>query len=446
MDGPGYDGPKLSAFDATLLVMGGIVGVGIFFTPQTVAQRSGDPVSFLILWVIGGAIALSAAFTFAELGASFPRAGGWFVFLREAYGPFPAFLFAWIVLFVVSTGALAAMTGFCASMLHEAWPELFPPGGTRGHLGVAGGIILGGTGLTLFGVRRAALFQNLCMGIKLFGILGLFLAGMLWAAPEVVEATTSGEGSGEAAPAGWLAGLFPVLFSYGGWQMICYLAPAVRDPERTLPRTIAGGVCGVVVIYLLLNLAFLRGLGLEGIAAERTFASRMAESALGDGGERVLSAAMAISALGVCAVTVMATPWLYVAMSREGLFFETMGRLHARTGAPVAALALQAVVALVYLFLGTLQEIVDSVIFVEWMFHGLVAISLLRLRRLRPELPRPFHSPLYPLAPIVYALAATMVVAGVLWNAEPRLKWTGLSIVAAGALVYRPWRALFAER
>jgi APA family basic amino acid/polyamine antiporter len=220
----------------------------------------------------------------------------------------------------------------------------------------------------------------------------------------------------------------------------------VRDAQRTLPRAIVVGVLGVVVLYLALNASYLRVLGIGGIAADSQFASIMARRTMGSTGGEILQAAMGVSALGVCVVTILATPWLYVAMAREGLFFASVGRLHPRTGAPVNALALQMVVALAYWFWGRAEVLVDSVVFVEWIFHALVAIALLRLRATRPDLPRPFRSPLYPLAPIGYLLIAIAVVAGNLIQANVRAVVIGLSVLVIGAIIYKPWRALVAAR
>jgi APA family basic amino acid/polyamine antiporter len=230
----------------------------------------------------------------------------------------------------------------------------------------------------------------------------------------------------------------PVFFSYGGWQMICYVAPEVRDPQRTLPRAIVLGLLAVVAVYLAFNVALLRGLGLEAVAADPQFAGSLARAAAGETGERLVSAGMAISALGVCAVTIIGSPWLYVAMAREGLFFERFGRLHPRTGAPVLALAVQGLVTLAYLALTTLSWLVDSVVFVEWIFHGLVAWGLVRLRA-RADVPRPFRAPCFPLVPLVYLVTAVLIVCGTLWKAPWKLKGTGLAILLAGAVAYALW-------
>jgi APA family basic amino acid/polyamine antiporter len=434
---------KLSPLDATLLVMGGIIGVGIFFTPSQAAGLAFEPWAFLSLWIFGGVIAMCAAFTFAELGGTFPETGGWFVYLREAFGRFPAFLFAWIVLFVVSAGAAAAVSTFCADMLHVALPSLVGPGGSASHHTAAVGLVLGVTVVGFAGVKRAALIQNACMVTKLLTIAALILCGFVFfnpAEPSAAVATVVVPPEGRSLARGMLGALLPVFFAYGGWQMVSYIAPQVEEPAKTLPRAIVFGVLGVVVVYFLANLAFVTVLGIDGLAAGPDFASRLARESVGPLGERLLAGGMAISALGWCIVTLIGTPWLYVAMAKEGLFFARFGRLHPTSGAPLLGLSVQAVVVLVYLAFGTIDYFVKSVVFVEWIFHGLVALALLRLRSARKDLPRPYTSPFWPLAPVVYALAAGVVVLSTLWTEEPVLKYTGLGIIAAGALLYRPWR------
>jgi APA family basic amino acid/polyamine antiporter len=453
---------KLSLLDATLLVMGGIIGVGVFFAPHLVATDVRDPLVFVGLWLFGGGIALLAAFTFAELGGTFPRAGGWFVYLREAFGPFPAFLFAWIVLFVVSTGACAGVTSFLAQQLGVAFPGLVrPPEPTAGGAALAstGGrldprtvsalVILLVTAVALTGVKRTALVQNACMAIKLAAI-----ATFVWIAFAPGGGPASGAELAPVAPAaepahgllvGALAALRAVFFAYGGWQMAAYVAPQIADARRNLPRALVLGILGVILVYSLVNVSYLRVLGIERLAADGDFAAHLAASHLGGWGERGLALGMAVSCLGFTIVTLFATPWLYVAMAEEGLFFRRIAALSPRTGVPTLAFLLQAAVALVYVYGSTLRDLVDAVLFVEWMFHFLVALALLRLRRLRPDLPRPFRSPLYPLAPLAYLVTATVIVGSTLFTAPTRIVLTGLAIVAIGALVYRPWRAIVAR-
>jgi APA family basic amino acid/polyamine antiporter len=298
------------------------------------------------------------------------------------------------------------------------------------------------TGVTLCGIKAGVWFQNACMLIKLAAIAALCLGAWFWFTPTrpVMEAPAIAPG---ALARGMVAALLPVLFACGGWQMVCYIAPQVKDPKTTLPRAIVLGVIGVVCVYLAINTAYLRVLGIEALATTPNFASEVARATLGPVGGEVLRAAMGISALGVCIVTVVATPFLYVAMAREGLFFERFGVLHPKTGAPTAALLAQLVFALAYWLWGQAELLVDSVVFVEWFFHGLVAIALIRLRRTRPELPRPFKSPLYPLAPLVYILVAIAAVAGnialAISSGNLRAIWIGGAVLLLGALLYVPW-------
>jgi APA family basic amino acid/polyamine antiporter len=433
----------LNLFDATMIVMGGIIGVGIFYTPHRVAAAVPDTSMFLMLWLVGGLAALAGALTFAELGGTFPREGGWYVFLREAFGPFASFLFAWVVLGVVSTGAIAVMVQIGVANLADLVPAIGAPDSPRSK--VAGGLVIAAiTALAMGGVKLGALFSNACMVIKLAAIAAmvvgaLFVAG---ASPSAVAVPASAI----TLESAFVRGMLPVLFACGGWQMLCYIAPKVRDPQRLLPRAILIGVAGVVVTYLAINLSYLRVLGLDGLARDPDFAGVMARETLGPTGGKILRAAIGISALGVCAVTIIASPWMYVAMAREGLFFERFGRLHPRTETPTLALLLQGVIAIGYWIWGRAGVLIDATVYVEWIFHALVAIALLRMRATRPELPRPFTSPLYPLAPIVYLLIAIAVVSGSLIEGNVSAYTTGLRVLAIGAAIYFPWRWLMRAR
>ena len=273
----------LSLVDATLLVMGGIIGVGIFFNPAEVAAAVPSTGPYLLAWLLGAVAALCGAMTFAELSAAFPHTGGWYVFLREGFGRFTAFLFAWVVLFVVSTGACALVAGFMGSQVATLVGEGGPAWtGTA----AASAALIGITGVALCGVKFSALFQNACMALKLGAIVTLVVAGFVAAfpveapLPETVEASAA---SGSLV-GGLLAASLPVLFSFGGWQLLSYVAPEVEDPQRTLPRAILLGVGGVAVVYLLVNLAYLRVVGIEGLAQGPGFITVMATASLGDVG------------------------------------------------------------------------------------------------------------------------------------------------------------------
>jgi APA family basic amino acid/polyamine antiporter len=446
----GGDRKELGLFDATMLVMGGIIGVGIFFTPAQVAAHVPVGWGFLGMWVLGGAVALCGAATFAELGGTFPRAGGWFEFLREIYGPFVAFLFAWVVLGVIATGAIAIIVAFGAETLLGVFGVESP----WWHVALAVASLCAITGLVLFGVKAGATFQNVCMLAKLTAMAALVVAGLALYAPESAAPAAAASVAGAVTWKGVVAATLPVFFAFGGWQHVCYVADYVRDPQRTVPRAILLGVLGVGGVYLLVNLAYLRVLGVDAIATTPGFAAEVAERSFGAGGARALRAAMAVSAIGVCAVNVIVTPTIFVAMARNGLFFKSFARLNAR-GAPVNALSAQLVLALGYLawakselLFGWSSErmnvgkLADSVVFAEWVFHGLTAWGLIRLRMRRPDLVRPYRSFAYPLAPLVYLVVAAGILGGNLKNAEWSMTGVGLGVLALGALVYAPWRAV----
>ena len=248
-----------------------------------------------------------------------------------------------------------------------------------------------------------------------------------------VPPPVSGSLAGGIAPA-----LLGVFFTFGGWQMVCYIAPQVRDPQRTLPRAIVLGVLGVVAVYLAANLAYLKVLGVHDLAGNDDFAKQVAVKVIGPLGAKVLLGAMIVSCIGIFTVNVITTPWMYVAMAREGLFFKRFERLHPRSGTPLLAMALQAVLTFGYLSWKDANKLADSVVFSEWIFHALVALALIIVRWRQPDLPRPFRSPLYPLAPLVYLLIALYVLAGNLTDLS-RVSQAA-AVLALGAVVFFLWR------
>lgn len=438
---------SLSLLDATMLVMGGIIGVGIFFTPGTVAAALPQTGPFLLAWALGAIAALAGAMTFAELCAAYPRTGGWYVFLREAFGRFPAFLFAWVVLFVISTGACAIVARIfgnqVAVLVGEGAPTWLPT-----FAGAAA--LVGITCVALTGLKSSARFQNGCMALKLAAIGTLVVLGFTWVAEGASESAVAAPTealSNRGLVAGFFAASLPVLFAFGGWQLLSYIAPEVKNPQRTLPRAIVLGVAGVALVYLCVNLAYLRVVGIEGLATDPNFATTVALRALGENGGRFLTAAMAISAFGFLVATLIATPGIYVAMAREGLFPYVFGQLSGRTGAPTVALAAQCAMSLVYLSLGqeSVGRLIDAVVFAEWIFHALCGLALLKLARGLGRA-RPFVSPLYPLFPVVYTVIAVGVVIGNLVTNDRSMTGIGLGVLAIGAAVYWPWTQIAARR
>jgi APA family basic amino acid/polyamine antiporter len=455
------DDRELGLFDATMLVMGGIVGVGIFFTPGTVAALLPSGPAFLGAWLAGGLVALCGALTFAELGANLPAAGGWFVYLRRAFGPLVAFLFAWTILGVVTTGAIAVIASFCATQVGALVPWVGAEG-SLSHLLVAASIIVGLTGVALFGIRMGAALQSAVMVAKIAAILALAAAGLavgLGGAEQLKPLPAAGP-----PPGGWAAGLaaasLPVFFSFGGWQNLCYAADRVKDPARLLPRAIVLGVAAAVVIYLLVNGGFLAVHGVGGLAQRGDFAADLAAQVLGSPGRRALQAAMAVSALGVCTVTILLAPGIYVAMAREGLFFASWGRLVGARRVPVAGLLSQGALALAYLLWSQeellfgprvergmdFEVLTSSVVFAEWIFHALVAAALIRLRSAVDGFRPLGSSPALRYAPHGYLLAASGVVFGNLLTSSGLQTLVGLVAVGLGVIAYLLWQAFNAGK
>ncbi|MCB9880428.1 MAG: amino acid permease [Planctomycetes bacterium] len=448
---------RLGTFDATMLVMGGMIGVGIFFTPSDVARALPTPTLFLGAWTIGAIVALCGAFTFAELGASIPKSGGWFVFLHEAFGRFAAFLFAWTILGVTTTAAVAVICDFAASFGLGLVSTSVDP---MARFGVAAALVVVLNGLALSGLVVGARFQNFCMLTKLIAIAALLAGALAFALPGSTGQTL--QDPTRAMPSSTLemiaAGLLPVFFSYGGWQNVCYVAPAVRDPVRSLPRAILIGTVAVGLVYIACNVTFVLAIGVDGLASNKGFSTDLAQGALGSGFERALRAAMTVSAVGVALVTILVCPDLYVATARAGLFFRRFERRHPRTGAPVLAIVLQTILALAYLTWAHAQtlfalesdpermdpdKLLRALVFAEWIFHAGAALALLQLRR-RGRVPRPFRMPLWPIPTLVYLGVAILVVVANIWSslygtgeARPEL---GLGVLAAGAVTYFFWQ------
>jgi basic amino acid/polyamine antiporter, APA family len=443
----------LSFVDATLLVMGGIIGVGIFFQPATVAQHLPAPGPFLGAWVLGAILALAGAMTFAELGAMMPRTGGWYVFLREGFGPLVAFCFAWVVLGVVATGACAAVASFfgyqVATLLEMSGSVLAFEGTSFAFtadtlFGLIAILVI--TTAALLGLKTAATLQALCMGAKLLVIGTFIVAGYaLTLAPPIPSEALVDVPQDVDWVAGWSRAMLPVLFTFGGWQLLSYVAPSVKDAPRNLPRAIVIGVSAVAVVYLVFNFALLRVLGIEGLIESDSAMKDFAVQTLGDVGARVLGGAMALSAFGFLVATLITTPGVLVAMSREGLFPRAFSKLHPRTGAPTRVLLLQALVTVGYLVVYANDHegrdlLADAVVFIEWVFHFLAAVALLRLARSNQD--RPWRSPAYPLFPITYAVLAVYVFGSNLDSQPWEVTRIGLIPLGLGILTYFAWRQL----
>ncbi len=394
---------ELGAFDIGCVVVGGIIGVGIFFTPGRVAAAVDSPQQAMVAWALGGVLAVMGALVFARLARRMPDHGGTFVYLHTAFGPLPAFLYGWGNWLVIQAGAAGVIGLVMASYLEVVLfgeHDVLPP---AGRVAVAATAIVAFTLINALGLRVGKRVQNALTIIKVAAVLVLVGLALLVrfvdaAAPAPVAVAEAAAES--AAARGWLAGLaaaiLPVLFSFGGWQQGSFVAGAARRPSRDVPLGIFFGVTVVVVVYLLVNLAFLDLLGHRGTAQSSTVAQDATAAALapwgiGDLAGRLISAAVVISALGILNTICLAPPYVLHAMARRGLFFETVGRLHARTQAPVVGVLVQglwgaALLVGTYALSGAgtlhaLDFLLNGIVFVDWLFYAGCGLALWRTAR-----------------------------------------------------------------
>jgi APA family basic amino acid/polyamine antiporter len=428
---------RLGLFSATMAVVGGIIGGGIFRTPAAVAERVESPAMVLAVWGAGALVALAGAFCYGELGRRRPRAGGGYVYLREAWGPLPAFLYGWALLLVIATGAIAAVAVTFADYV-VALTGL-PPGST---LPLAVGAIALLAGINCVGVRPGAVTVNVFTVLKLAALAGLIAAGFALAPASGSPAPLPTTGTAGQGLRAFGAALVPVLFTYGGWQQTNFVAEEIVAPERTLPRALVLGVTIVATVYLLANLAYLRALGAPGLAASTAPAADTMRDLLGPVGRTFIAAGIAASTFGFLDLVILVTPRVLQAMAADGIFFPRLATLHPRARTPVAAILAESGWAIVLTLTGTFAQLVDYVSFGDWIFFGLTVAGLSRIRaadRRRPDHDDLASVPGYPATPALFVAAAAFVVVSSVLE-SPRNAAIGTVLLLMGVPVYLWWR------
>lgn len=421
---------RLGLFDVTMLVMGGIVGAGIFINPHVVAERVHTGTLILLAWAIGGVVALLGAFIYAELAVRLPQVGGQYAYLREAFHPMAAFLYGWALLLVTQTGGMAAVAVTFALYFRQLTGAAIP-GGV-----IAAAALLVLTAINCLGVRAGATAQNIFMVLKIVAVAALVAAG-LFAAPKfsAMPASPSAVSFGLLTAMG--AALVPVLFAYGGWQTASFVSEELKNPKRDLPRGLLIGVSAVIVLYLLVNAVCVRVLSPAGLAVTATPASEVMHRVFGPRGAMLIAAGIAISTLGFLSQGILTAPRVYYAMARDGVFFKTVGRLHPRTRIPVAAILLQGVVATVIAVSGTYEQILTYDISVDFIFFGLTGAALIVLRR-RGTAAKTFRMPGHPWTTLLFTAICWIVVANTVFE-YPGNSAVGLLILLAGIPAYFYW-------
>jgi APA family basic amino acid/polyamine antiporter len=422
---------RLGLFDATMLVMGGIVGSGIFINPYVVARQVGTPFLILGAWLVGGTIALAGAFVYAELASLRPEVGGQYAFLREAFHPGVAFVYGWCLLLVTQSGGMAAVAITSARYLLE----LVPLPLTEGPAAFLILALL--TAINCFGVKSGSNVQSLFMVLKLGAIGALVLSGFLFAGPSRVSfAPFLDRPLSFGLLTAFGAALIPVMFAYGGWQTSGFVAGELKRPERDLPRGLMLGVAGVVVLYVVVNLVCLRVLGADGLAASTTPASDVMRRAFGERGARLLAVGIAISTFGFLSQGILTAPRVYYAMAQDGLFLRAMGWLHPRSRVPVVAIVTQGLVAVIIALSGRYEQILNYVVSVDFISFGLTGASLFVFRR-RGERGA-FRTPGHPWTTAFFVASCWLVVLNTIYR-YPANTVIGFLILASGVLAYLLW-------
>jgi basic amino acid/polyamine antiporter, APA family len=369
---------ELGLFDSIVVVAGGIVGVGIFANPSNVARVVHDPILILLVWAIGGAVALIGAFVWAELASRFPDVGGQYVYLQRAYPPVVGFLYGVALLFIINGGSLAAVSILFASYVDRSFVAL---GAIGIRIGAAAALVAL-TAVNAVGVRAGKWTNNVLMAAKVLGMLALVALAFGRGVPPASHFDPSPSVVfGDASLGLLFTALVPILFAYGGWQSCANIAAEITDPARNVPRANVLGVVAVVTLYLSLNLAYLWVLTPQQVAASTALAADMAFASAGAAGARFVALLIVVSSLGFLAVVILTGPRLVYAMSADGLFFRQAARLHPRYQTPVFALWFQAAVSLVLLTTNTYDQLLSYVVFADWLFFGLTAGALVIVRR-----------------------------------------------------------------
>jgi amino acid transporter len=431
---------RLGLWSAIAIVVGITIGSGIFRTPATIADRVPDPMLMLLVWVLGGLITLCGALSVAELAASLPHTGGWYVFLRESWGRLAGFLFGWSELVLIRASSAGALsTVFSEYFLRSLGYDI--TANERMVDYVAAGAIVTAAAINIRGVQVGAAFAAASTVAKFGALMLLVLATFL------LGGGSGGTVANFTAQGGPVQGslfglaLISVLWAYDGFSDVSFAAGEVRDPQHTMPRAIVMGTVAILAVYVAANCAYLFMTPVTQMAGSRLIAADTMQALFGRLGVAAVSIVVTVSTLGALIGIMLTSPRVFFAMSADRLFFPALARVHPRYKTPHVAIALAAALGVAFVLTRTFEQLADTFVLSIWPFYGLAIAGLYRLRRIRPDLPRPYRVPGYPVLPAIFVAAVVYLVGNAL-VADPL--WTSVTfgIVLAGIPVYY---ALFAR-
>jgi len=425
---------ELGLFSAALIVVGGIIGSGIFFTPAATAAALPSAQWVVFVWALGGLVALAGALTYAELGAMLPEAGGAYVYIREAFGPLPAFLSAWMNAGLISSGAIAAVAMGFAGYLGR-FVALTAVGGP---IGVAAITIVALTATNILGIRPGVAVQNVLTVAKIAALAGLIVGGivLVWGGAGVASAPAAVPAAPPLAR-GFASAFVAVLFTIGGWQQMNMIAGEIRDPARNIPRALAIGIGIVIAVYLGVTGTYLAALGRDGLAASAAPAADTAARFGGAAAATAITVAAMLSILGFVNVALLTNARVVFALGSDVPLLRAAGRVHARFGSPWVALVMLGgwSLALLLAARGSIGTLLGGVVFADWIFFALGAASVFRLRALRPDAVRPYRALGYPWLPAFFVAAGLVGIISA-YVSELKMSLFGTALLAVGALVW----------
>jgi basic amino acid/polyamine antiporter, APA family len=434
----GLELPRLLGFGDVLgILVGNVIGSGIFIVPAAIAAQVGSPLMVLAVWLTGGILSFFGVLTLSELGAAYPRAGGMYVYLREAYGSFTGFLFGWTLFFVVDSGAIATLVvAFSSNYL-----PYFVPLSPFGMKAVALSLIAVLVAINYAGLRYGALLQNSLTVFKFGAILAICVAVLAMARGDVGNLVSPPPGTLSPGFIGSFGlALVASLWAYKGWEAATFSAGEMKNPAKDVPLGLFVGTLLVIFLYVLANLAYMYVFPVSHIAGSDRIASDVMNVVVGPIGASIIAFVILFSIAGAANGVLLTSPRVYFAMARDGLFFGRIARIHPKNLTPHVSIAAMGAWAAVLSLTGTFEQLFTYVIFGQWIFFGLAAAAVIVLRRKRPDLPRPYRTWGYPVTPLLFIAAALFISLNTLMF-QLRDSLIGLGIILLGAPAYLYWRS-----
>lgn len=420
----------------TYIVVGSVIGSGIFVVPGAVLRQSGGSAGVsLLVWLTGGVLSLLGALTYAELGAMHPKAGGLYIYIRDGFGRFPAFLYGWTLFFIIGSGSVATLAVASVSYLGQLVPL-----GPIAERATAIGMIAVIAAVNVRGTRGSARVQDWTTLLKIAGI--LLMSGAFLLRGGGLEVSSAGLGpeasSGPAFSALGLA-MIGTLWAYEGWHDVTFSAGEAKDPQRTFHRGIVLGTAALVCLYLLANVAYLAALGPAGVAASDRVAADAATALFGPVAGKLIAVMILVSIFSATNALLLTIPRAFFAMARDGLFFQKLAEVHPRFGTPAFAIVACSLWSMLLAATGTFEQLLTYVVFMGWIFYALGVLSVFRYRIREPATPRPFRVPGYPVTPILFAVSAAAIAINTIVE-QPARAAVGLAVVLLGSPAYLVWR------